>query len=217
MKYSLLNTETPEEVRLQQALPAIAQRLNTVRQDVSQVINEWGGRTQRQLQEIGDHLDDIIAGRVAFTVRALDVPVLASMDPFKSPLSSPLPEPLIPPPPTTTVSNLDPFQPAPVYLLSRTIETVPDLWREWTCGLGNKPSVQSLEETYGAAWRPLQSERVMFSRRKVIIDEIYRRNHEEGKSLNTAVEELELVRTRGRLSLYKLSQLLRKGKARSES
>jgi hypothetical protein len=57
----------------------------------------------------------------------------------------------------------------------------------------------------------------MFSRRKVIIDEIYRRNHEEGKSLNIVVEELELVRIRGRLSLYKLSQLLRKGKARSES
>lgn len=211
MKCSLSNTETPEEVRLQQALPTIAQRLNTIRQEVGQAINEWGGKTQRQFQEIGDHLDDIITGRVAFTIRALDMAVPASIDPFQSPLPEPL-EPLLPP----ALSTLDPFQPAPVYLLSRTIKTVPDLWREWTCGLGNDPSVQSLEETYGAAWRPLQSERVMFSRRKVIIDEIYARNHHGGISLNTAVEEVELVRIRGKLSLYGLYQLLQKGKGKGK-
>jgi hypothetical protein len=219
MRCSLLNTETPEEVRLQQALPAIAQRLNVVRQDVSQVIHEWGRKAQKQLQEIGDHLNDIIAGRVAFTVRALDAPIPASLDPLQSqrPATSadlngmsPLPGPFM-----STLPNLDPFQPAPMYLLSRTIKTVPELWREWTCGLGDNPSVQSLEETYGAAWRPSQSERVMFSRRKVIIDEIYARNH-GGTPLSAAVEELELVRTRGRLSLYGLYQLLRKEKTKAE-
>jgi hypothetical protein len=222
IKCSLSNTETPEEVRLQQSLPMIAQRLNTMRQEVGQAINEWGGKTQRQFQEIGDHLDDIITGRVAFTVRALDMAVPASMDPFQTPLPAPaisrdqdLPDPLSLPLPSA-LSTLDPFQPAPVYLLSRTIKTVPDLWREWTCGLGNDPSVQTLEETYGAAWRPLQSERVMFSRRKVIIDEIYARNHDRGISLTTAVEEVELVRTRGKLSLYGLYQLLRKGQGQGQ-
>lgn len=222
VKCSLLNTQPPEEVQLQQALPAIAQRLNTVRQEISQAINEWGGKTQRQFREIGDHLDDIITGRVAFTVRALDVAVPASVDPFKTPLLVPaisqdldLPEPLEPllPP---AISTMDGFQPAPAYLLSRTIKTVPELWREWTQGLGSNPSVQSLEEIYGAAWRPLQSERVMFSRRKVIIDEIYVRNHDRGTPLHMAVEELELVRRRGKLSLYGLYQLLRKGKGKGK-
>jgi hypothetical protein len=27
---------------------------------------------------------------------------------------------------------------------------VPEVWREWTCGLGTNPSVQSLERSYGA-------------------------------------------------------------------
>jgi hypothetical protein len=102
-----------------------------------------------------------------------------------------------------------------MYLLSRTIKAVPELWREWTCGLSDNPSVQSLEETYGAAWRPSQSERVMFSRRKVIIDEIYTRHH-GGTSLSAAVEELELVRARGRLSLYGLYQLLRKERTKAK-
>jgi hypothetical protein len=52
----------------------------------------------------------------------------------------------------------------PVYQLSCTIQTVPDLWREWTCGFGNQPSVQSLESLYGAAWRPEAKDRVLFSR-----------------------------------------------------
>jgi hypothetical protein len=51
----------------------------------------------------------------------------------------------------------------------------------------------------------------MFCRRKVIIDEIYAR-HGKGQSLDAAVEELELVRCRGKLSLYQLSQLLSKAR-----
>jgi hypothetical protein len=86
---------------------------------------------------------------------------------------------------------------------------VPEVWREWTYGLGANPSVQSLERSYGATWRPSSRERVMFCRRKVIIDEIYTR-HSKGLSLDAAVEELELVRCRGKLSLYQLSQLLSK-------
>jgi hypothetical protein len=41
----------------------------------------------------------------------------------------------------------------------------------------------------------------------VIIDEVYAREA-DGVSLEAAVVEVELVRSRGKLSLYKLSQLL---------
>ena len=105
--------------------------------------------------------------------------------------------------------------PPPSYQLSRTIESVPDLWREWTAGLGHGPAVQVLENAYGAAWRPAQAERVMFSRRKVIIDEI-RKRQAAGTPIAVAVKEVELVRQRGKLSLYGLSNLLnRSGKSSS--
>jgi hypothetical protein len=41
----------------------------------------------------------------------------------------------------------------------------------------------------------------MFCRRKAIIDEIYAR-YSKGLSLDAAIKELELVRYRGKLSLY---------------
>lgn len=59
----------------------------------------------------------------------------------------------------------------------------------------------SLNEMYNTTWYPLQSERIIYGRRKVIIDGIYRRNHEDGKGMNVIVEELKLVRVQGRLSL----------------
>jgi hypothetical protein len=77
-------------------------------------------------------------------------------------------------------------------VLSRTISTIPQLWREWTVGLGDGPSVQGLEDLYGPRWRQAHSEKVMYGRRKVIIDEI-RRRQAEGINTGAAVEEVELV------------------------
>jgi hypothetical protein len=46
-------------------------------------------------------------------------------------------------------ASRSPLPPPPPYVLSRTISTVPQLWREWTVGLGDGPSVQGLEDLYG--------------------------------------------------------------------
>jgi Transcriptional activator of glycolytic enzymes len=59
-------------------------------------------------------------------------------------------------------------------LLSRTISTVPQLWREWTVGIGKDLSVQGLKALYGVRWRRKHSDKTMYDRRKVIIDEIRR-------------------------------------------
>ena len=37
--------------------------------------------------------------------------------------------------------------------MSRTIQTVPDLWREWTVGFQGQPSIEKLDELYGPDWR----------------------------------------------------------------
>ncbi|KAE8340908.1 hypothetical protein BDV24DRAFT_174991 [Aspergillus arachidicola] len=128
-----------------------------------------------------------MGGRVAFTLQAVNPDVTEA---FVSAVQSPRPMPEFVPVPsaatapagssaTTTQETFEPIRTPnhsagiPHYLPFRTAHTVPELWREWTCGLGGKPSIQSLEDTYGAAWRPLQRERVKFCRRKVIIDEIH--------------------------------------------
>ena len=58
----------------------------------------------------------------------------------------------------------------------RKISTVFDLWREWSTGIGNEPSVNKLDETYGSAWRAgwPSKERQYYSQRLVIIDHIHR-------------------------------------------
>ncbi|EED21184.1 hypothetical protein TSTA_084150 [Talaromyces stipitatus ATCC 10500] len=80
----------------------------------------------------------------------------------------------------------------PSYQLSRTITTVRELWEEWFVGLNGHPSVQSLESEYGTSWRSEPKERVMFGRRKLIIDEILART-KDGTSLSKAVEIEKLM------------------------
>lgn len=122
---------------------------------------------------------------------------------------------LLPPPETPSYGRpsseaypvLDPATPY-LYKMSRTINTVPDLWREWTQGVGSSPSVRSLEDLYGCRWRPSQCERVFFGRRKRIITEIERRHRWRTSpgEISTEVEALEAVRLRLKTSLYGLSE-----------
>jgi Centromere DNA-binding protein complex CBF3 subunit, domain 2/Transcriptional activator of glycolytic enzymes len=97
------------------------------------------------------------------------------------------------------------------YTMSRTIRTVPDLWREWTRGLSGQPSVQSLEDAYGARWRPEQKERTFFCRRKVIVDHIRTRTAPGGNA-SSAIAHLESVRVRNDWSLTKLSTVIGSGR-----
>ena len=55
--------------------------------------------------------------------------------------------------------------------MSRSIATIPDLWREWTEGLGGQLSVKALDKCWGSRWCH-SAEFQFYLRRKVIIDEI---------------------------------------------
>ena len=99
--------------------------------------------------------------------------------------------------------------PTPVYSLSRAVNTVTQLWEEWMVGIEGKPAVKELERLHGPAWRPSSSERVQFSRRKAIVDEIEARV-KSGLSPDSAVKEVE--ESRGTRSLYQLSQSLAKAR-----
>ncbi|KAF2475989.1 uncharacterized protein BDR25DRAFT_350269 [Lindgomyces ingoldianus] len=70
------------------------------------------------------------------------------------------------------------------------------------------PFVQGIEDLYGSRWRQKHSEQVLYGR-KVIINEI-RRRQAQGMSTVAAVEGVESIRQRAKLSLYQLYQLLNK-------
>ena len=100
---------------------------------------------------------------------------------------------------------------APSYRLSRQVVTVPDLWREWTVGLGGLPSVATLDATYGSSWRS-PSERQYYSMRKVIIDEILAlagNRLDDQEAILAAIEALEQQRIREKASLDKLIKVIK--------
>ncbi len=92
----------------------------------------------------------------------------------------------------------------PAYTLI-DLRTVADVWREWKEGIAGFPAVEQLESSWGAAWRPEAKQRVAFSRRKVIWDEI-NRLIQAGLTQDNAVAQVETLRS-GK-SLYKLVLLL---------
>lgn len=220
VELSAMNVEEPEEIQIRKVVPIIAERLNIVQQSLSQAIQSWGSKTHLTVDHLRTTLTDALAGRISFTIHASEAAPASICAP--TPLSVVQAAPAPSYEAAGAATTPDPEDPEniaartpPAYRLSRTIATVPDLWREWTAGLGSGPSVQSLEDTYGAAWRPSQDERVFFSRRKVIINEIRTRQAAAASPL-AAVEELKLVRQRANLSLYGLYKLLNQQKKRKK-
>ena len=232
VELSLLDVEEPEEVQIRKTLPAIAERLSILQQGLTREVNDWGAETRERLNRIEIRLGDLLEGRISLTLHpttrhttitassgsatpasaAMTVRPAAAAALFsqEQPQPEPEPEPEQEQEQERLQLRLQPAPP-PSYVLSRAVTTVPQLWREWTVGLTGGPSVQGLEDLYGSRWRQKHSEQVFYGRRKVIIDEV-RRRQAQGMSIGAAVEEVELVRQRGQLSLYQLYQVLNKQK-----
>jgi Centromere DNA-binding protein complex CBF3 subunit, domain 2/Transcriptional activator of glycolytic enzymes len=228
---SLGDIEEPEEIRLRQIVPDISIRLDTTRKDVVRSVEEHGNRNYRLLDSMHKRLEDLFAGRVSITIHGNGAPSSSTGPPALCTTTADNPnvldtpdhqaiQPLYIAPPAAEEAidpqPLDPDAPAPTHQMSRTISTVPDLYKEWTFGLGSAPAIQALEDAYGARWRPSQAERVFFSRRKVIISEIQRRQA-EGEAPEAVAEELDLVRRRMKTTLNGLQKWLVQMKARDLS
>ena len=172
-------------------------------------------RTHGLLQAISRRLEDFVTGHFTFqwqpqppTSRpdrsepALSASTVLGAQPLRTGVaskSSDLPPPVSP--------SLDPDTVFP-YTMCRTLTSVHDLWQEWNIGLRGSPSIQALESTYGAKWRQSSQERMFFGRRKVIIDEVFRRLRSQGP-IEAVIEEVELIRKRELLSLHSLSRWLK--------
>jgi Transcriptional activator of glycolytic enzymes len=167
-------------------------------------------------------LEDLFAGRVSITIHgngasssSTALPALRTTTAVDLNMRDPPPDQAIQPPHTAPPAAevainpqpLDLDTPAPIHRMSRTISTVPNLYKKWTFGLGSAPAIQALEDAYGARWRPSHAERVFFRRRKVIISKIHRRKA-EGEALEAVAEELDLVRRRMKTTLNGLQKWL---------
>jgi Transcriptional activator of glycolytic enzymes len=113
------------------------------------------------------------------------------------------PQPLYSPPlRVPTASPSSGLMPAPTAIESLA-EPIPDLWKEWTVGLGEQLSVEALDERWGSRWRS-GPEFQFYSRRKVIITEI-KRLVAGGREAMEVVDSLEEQRLRAGASLSKAS------------
>ncbi|OAD67639.1 hypothetical protein PHYBLDRAFT_95102, partial [Phycomyces blakesleeanus NRRL 1555(-)] len=77
------------------------------------------------------------------------------------------------------------------YTMSRRIFSVTDVWREYVFSFNGSPSIQSLENKYGTAWRKYRKESRFFSRRKELYDAINERAELENISPEEAAQRME--------------------------
>ncbi|KAM4058368.1 transcriptional activator of glycolytic enzymes domain-containing protein [Hirsutella rhossiliensis] len=89
----------------------------------------------------------------------------------------------------------------------RSVKSVQELLRLWRQGWGEMPSVDSLERDWGARWRP-SAEKNYFSTRKIIVDEVRRRDQSDGLTEDIVARQMD--EERGPSSLDKLFKAIRK-------
>ena len=134
---------------------------------------------------------------------------------FSQPITPPLPQVLGQP----ARSPLDPItlnshsidQPPQLYRLPRNITSIVELLQIWREGIAGMPSVSSLEQRWGARWRPA-SEKAFYSTRKVIIDEVARRAAAKGLTEYEVARQMD--HEKGSASLDRVMKLIRSQRKR---
>lgn len=96
------------------------------------------------------------------------------------------------------------------YRLARGLQTVVDVWTEYSRGLLVGPSVESLERLHGAKWRSTEAERQYFKRRKVFYDAVKYLAASEHVPPESVAQILESKRVRMHLTLDSFRKELEK-------
>jgi hypothetical protein len=184
----------PQSLLLQRALPELNSVLESTREAVLHNSNRLASRLEGRLESLQGSLNALLQAQVPITFTGYFGMPQAPL-PVPAPVSAPVPAPAQPPMPSVlpTAPSTAPGPGMPVFTALAKAYMIKDVWREWKEGLGGQPAVQELEEKWGSRWRPGNTVRVQFCRRKVIWDELLARVA-RGKSEEEAVAELELLR-----------------------
>jgi hypothetical protein len=208
----------PQSLLLQRALPELSSVLESSReailQNTQRLVGRLEGRLEGQLRSLQSSLDALLHGEVPVTTTVTSVTSYFSTGPPGPPgpgLAPPIPTPVA----TASAPPPDPFiEPGlPAITALARVYTVKDAWREWQEGLAGRPAIRELEERWGSRWRPGNTVKVQFCRRKVIWDAV-RAHTARGRTEEEAVAELEQLRA-GR-SLNQLVDELRQRRQRQE-
>jgi len=161
--------------------------MTALEQSIQQKTEFWGQEVLNEVTGVRTTLEDVFNGRTQICLFAKPIttpPIQTCTRPPKQAreaapstsaqvstttsalLPGPAPQLSVSPPSRTAPPRTVPVEtnaPVPSYELSRAVNSVPDLWREWTQGLSGQPSIQSLEDQYGVSWRKSQKEKTFFS------------------------------------------------------
>jgi hypothetical protein len=97
--------------------------------------------------------------------------------------------------------------------MSRVVNSVRALWREWTEGLGGNPSVAALDSKWGSRWRAGRQKEVQwYSLRLEVIKEIKRVAQAQKVSEEVAMWQVNLWQEHMQCSLDQLCKRLRAGR-----
>ncbi len=212
----------PQSLLLQRALPELSGVLQSTREAILQntqhLVGRLEGRLKSQLQGLQGSLDALLHGQVPITTVTSVTSYFGTEPPGAS--TAPAPAPPAPVPalaPALATPMRAPASPAepgpPVSTGLARVYTVKDAWREWQEGLAGQPAIRELEERWGSRWRPGNTLKVQFCRRKVIWDAV-RVYIARGKTEEEAIAELEQLRN-GR-SLNRLVDELRQRRQRQQ-
>lgn len=184
----------PQSVLLQRALPELSSVLESTREAILHNSTRLASRLEDRIEALQRSLDALLQGQVPIIFTGC---FGAPQGPAATPVTSIAPTAptalLSTVPGSSTVPGPTPKPGPPVYTALAKAYTVRDVWREWKDGLAGQPAVRDLEEAWGSSWRPGNTVRVQFCRRKVVWDEILARVA-RGKAEEEAVAELELLR-----------------------
>jgi hypothetical protein len=189
-----IGASEPHSLLLQRALPELSGVLQSSREALLQNSQRLAARLEGKLQAVQGSLDALIQGQIPITFTGYfgtglaPVPATAMAPvPVPAPVAPLLTGPSLPVPPLAITPG------PPTFTALARAFTVKDVWREWREGLAGQPAVRELEEQWGSRWRPGNTIRVQFCRRKVIWDEVLARTA-RGKTEEEAVAELEQLR-----------------------
>ena len=191
---SVADIAEPPSLLLQRALPELYSLLESTRTTIlrsnQQLAAQLASQIASQLaSQEAKLLNTLLSSKIPVTITS-SLGASPGLEPG-APGAAPGLGPALEPAPAPALTG-QPTGPPIVASLAKVL-TVEDVWREWKEGLGGRPAVQELESKWGSHWRPGNTLRVQFCRRKVIWDTILARIA-SGRSEEEAVAEVERIR-----------------------
>ena len=93
------------------------------------------------------------------------------------------------------------------FSMSQNLITVMKVWQKWTADIVRQPSIQSLDDVWDPVWRKKHKEKMFYSQRKGLIDEIHQCTAESDSW--RAVSDLKKIHLQSRWLLDALQKLLK--------